>query len=200
MSKKTLVIIISVILLVVALGGILGSILNKGDIRPGESLSTEKVVLKNGDDKLTSESVLSVKPGGNLSVSVGVTHEKYLDYSVEVYAYEGTDFTYYQNGVAMSFKASNLKYTDRFQIAVQGGGFVLIPIDYSLTDLLDGLLNDDRLHGDPVTIDYSTVDFSKPMFRVVVKTVEEGIEASFLLRWIPNEKFDVNIIEKGVVF
>lgn len=195
MSKKTLVIIISVVLLIVALGGILGSILNKGDIRPGENLSTEKVVLKNGENKLTSESVIPINYENPVFVSVGVTNEKYLDYSVEVYAYEGTNFTYYQNGVAMTFKSSNLKYTNSFTIFESGGGFSLIPIDSNLTDLIDCTLS-----GDPVTIDYSTVDFSKPLFRVVVKTVEEGIEASFLLRWIPNEKFDVNIIEKGVVF
>ena len=195
MSKKTLVIIISVILLVVALGGILGSILNKGDIRPGENLSTEKVVLKNGENKLTSDSVLAIDYKTPVFVSVGVTNEKYLDYSVEVYAYEGTNFTYYQNGVAMTFKDSNLKYTKSFTIHESGGGFQLIPIDSNLTDLIDATLS-----GDPVTIDYSTVDFSKPMFRVVVKTVEEGIETSFLLRWIPNQKFDVNIIEKGVIF
>lgn len=195
MSKKTLVIIISVILLVVALGGILGSILNKGDIRPGENLSTEKVVLKNGENKLTSDSVLAIDYKTPVFVSVGVTDEKYLDYSVEVYAYEGTDFTYYQNGVAMTFKGSNLKYTDSFIIHEAGGGFSIVPMDSSLTDLIDATLS-----GDPVTIDYSTVDFSKPMFRVVVKTVEEGIETSFLLRWIPNQKFDVNIIEKGVIF
>lgn len=195
MSKKTLVIIISVVLLIVALGGILGSILNKGDIRPGENLSTEKVVLKNGENKLTSESVIPINYENPVFVSVGVTNEKYLDYSVEVYAYEGTNFTYYQNGVAMTFKESNLKYTNSFTIYESGGGFSLIPIDSNLTDLIDCTLS-----GDPVTIDYSTVDFSKPMFRVVVKTVEECIVASFLLRWIPNEKFDVNIIGKGVIF
>ena len=157
-SKKTLLIIISVVLLVVAVGGLIGSILNNKNPTDESSfyLTIDGNIVEN-------DSAFVINETSPLTFKVFASDENMLDYTVKIYRNEAIDFVYYQSDNVKHFSDLYNDFSDCFIIEIIDGGFRLTPKASSVEELLEFVTS-----GEAITIDDSTFDSTQPQFRVIV--------------------------------